>query len=92
MASEPKLPRLGGCPGRRLLGRGSRANALDRLAALGDPESVQPRKVIGVLNLGLLVGDHPVAATPATEGPADLAIALLELLRFEDRGEQQNDR
>jgi hypothetical protein len=51
-----------------------------------------PRKLIGVPNGGLLIGDRQVQATPATGGPADLSIGFPELLRFEDRAEQDNGR
>ena len=49
-----------------------------------------PRKLLGVPNGGLLVGKMVPASS--AELPPDLAIALPELMRFEDREQKENDR
>jgi hypothetical protein len=51
-----------------------------------------PRKLLGVPNGGLLVG-KTAPASGADLGPSpDLAVALPELMRFEDQAQTENDR
>lgn len=51
-----------------------------------------PRKLLGVPNGGLLVGKMVPTSRADLTAPPDLAIALPELMRFEDRAETENDR
>jgi hypothetical protein len=50
------------------------------------------RKLLGVPNGGILLGTRLPAARVASYPPADLTVALPELMRFEDRQEIHNDR